>query len=151
MDKLLKHHRKPFRWPFKETKQTRSSNLSNTAQPSNHPESSETSDSVVPDYDTKRTRNRHLEACKLLITSIKTCQQDITWNFLEVPELEGEHASFDAQFLQKVNRMLESRKTDIRDETVWSKCRDTIECIFTALSPFFKNFLTIATNVQSVS
>ena len=37
--------------------------------------------------------------------------------------------------------MLESRKKDIKDETAWSKCRETIECVFTALSPFSKNFL----------
>ena len=112
MDEPSKLRTKRFQWPFKRIKQTGSS--SNTA-PSNPSESSESSDSVVPDYDTQRTRNRHLEACRLLLTSIKACQQDITWNFLEFPELEGEHASFDEQFLQKVNRTLESRKKDITD------------------------------------
>ena len=61
-----------------------------------------------------------------------------------------EHESFDEQFLQIVNRMLESRKNDIKDETALAKCRNTIECIFAALSPFFKNFLSIAKNAQSV-
>jgi hypothetical protein len=147
MDKSSKVRRKPFRWSFKGFKRTRSSD---PAQPPNPSESLKSSDTLVPDYDMQRTRNRHLEACKLLAISIKACQQDSTWNFLEFRELEGEFESFDEQFLQSVNRMLESRKNDIRDETAWAKCRDTIECIFTALSPFFKNFFTIATNVQSV-
>jgi hypothetical protein len=150
MDGSSKPRKTSFRWPFKAIKQSRSSNLSNITQPSTYSESSESPVAIVPDHDTQRTKNRHVEACALLITSIKTCQQDTTYNFLEFPELEGEHASFDDQFLQKVNHILESRKKDIKDETAWSKCRNTIECVFTVLSPFFKNFLSIATNIQSV-
>jgi hypothetical protein len=150
MDETSSHRRKTFRWPFKGIKQGRHSNPPNSAQPSNYAESSEFSDAVVPDYDTQRTRNRHLEVCKLLVTSIKASQQENTRNFLDFPELDGEHASFDEFFLQKVNHLLESRRDDIKDETAWSKCRNTIECIFTAFSPFFKNFLSIAKNAQSV-
>jgi hypothetical protein len=82
--------------------------------------------------------------------SIKACGQANTWEFLDFPELEGEPNTFDQKFLQKLNSLLESRKKDIKDETAWSKCRETIECIITALIPFSKHFLTIATTAQSV-
>lgn len=151
MDESSKNRKSSFRWRFfKAIKQSRSSNLSNKTQPSTSSQSSESAVAFVTDHDTQRTQNRHVEACALLTTSIKTCQQDITWNFLEFPGLEGEHASFDEQFLQKVNHILESRKKDIKDENAWFKCRNTIECVFTVLSPFFKNFFSIATSIQSV-
>jgi hypothetical protein len=148
MDERPKQRKTTFRWtPFKWRIRTGSPQPRETTQPLDNSESSEATSS---DYDTQRTRNRHIEACKLLRTSIKACRQANTWEFLDFPELEGEPLSFDQKFLQKVNGLLESRKKDIKDETAWSKCRETIECVFTALAPFFKNFLTIATNVQSV-
>ena len=146
MDEQLKQRRTPLRWPFKRDKQTQLLKVKETAQPSN---SSQSSEDIDGDYDTQRTRNRHEEACNLLRRSIKACKQDNT-SFLNFPDLEGEPATFDQQFLRKVNGVLESRKKDIKDETSWSKFRDTIECVFTALGPFSKNFLTIVTNAQSV-
>jgi hypothetical protein len=146
MDEHSKQPKNRLRWiPFKRSKQTGPPNISKT-RPLDSLESSD----PQSDYDTQRTRNRHIEACKLLRMSIDACRQDNTWEFLEFPELEGEPILFDQKFLQKLNGVLESRKKDIKDETIWYKCRETIECIFTALIPFSKNFLMIATNAQSV-
>src|SRR5271168_5036551 len=143
MDERPKQRKPPFGWnPFKRSIRTGSPKLR---------DSSESSEAPGSDYDTQRTRNRHIEACKLLRMSIKACRQTNAWEFLDFPELEGEPISFDQKFLQNVNDLLDSRKKDIKDETAWSKCRETIECVFTALAPFAKNFLTIATTAQPVN
>jgi hypothetical protein len=142
-----KQHKNRLRWRFKRTKQPESPKLPDIAQPQ---KSSQSSESPRSDCDTQRTRNRNVEACQLLRRSIEACQQENSKDFLEFSDLEGEPASFDQDFLQKVNDMLESWRKDIKDETAWSKCRGIIECIFTTLSPFTKIFLTLANNSQSV-
>ena len=106
---------------------------------------------VAEDYgDRDRALARYKEAANLLKESIKARQG--SWgSFADLPGLTGEPGDFDdAKFRKSIDLALASKEAAIKDRRSWSKCRYTVECIFTALSPFAKNFLTIATNAQSV-
>lgn len=109
------------------------------------------SDDVETDSgDRRRAKARYKEAASLLEQSIKNC--DGYWGSFDFQDLSGEPEEFDdSQFRNKINMALATRETSIRDRTTWSKCKYTVECVFTALSPFAKNFLMIAKEVQSVS
>jgi hypothetical protein len=105
---------------------------------------------VENDYsDRQRAKARYKEAATLLEQSVKSHQGHR--GFFDFGELVGEPEDFDdSQFRNKINVVLASRETLIKDRKAWSKCRFTVECIFTALSPFAKNFLMIAKEGQSV-
>src|SRR5271163_413634 len=106
---------------------------------------------VAEDYgDRDRALARYKEAANLLKESIKARQG--SWgSFADLPGLTGEPGDFDdAKFRKSIDLALASKEAAIKDRRSWSKCRYTVECIFTALSPFAKNFLTIASNAQSV-
>ena len=97
------------------------------------------------DVDTARTNARHNKACELLLDCLPKSQQDNTWKFLD---LESK-ATFDDEFAQEINAILESKRA-IKDDDTWAKCCQTVECIFAALIPFSRNFLSIANAGQSV-
>ena len=46
--------------------------------------------------------------------------------------------------------MLAARESSIKDRKGWSTFTYAVECVFTALSPFAKNFLTVAKDAQAV-
>ena len=99
--------------------------------------------------DRRRAKARYKEAAAFLEQSIKIHQG--TWGSFDFQDLAGEPENFDdSQFRNKINMTLAARETLIRDKSTWSKCKYTVECIFTVLSPFAKNFLIIAKEVQSV-
>jgi hypothetical protein len=116
--------------------------------------SSQTDNNVSPgiaeDYgDRERSIARYKEAAKILKKSIEIRQG--SWGSFDLSGLTGEPGDFDdAQFRNKINLALTSKEANIKDRESCSKCRYTIECLFTALSPFAKNFLTVAKNAQSV-
>ena len=71
---------------------------------------------------------------------------------LEFEELSGELEGLsDFQFLQKINAAIDARRHTVTDESTWNRLKKVAECIFTATSPFAKNFLAIANESQSVS
>ena len=107
---------------------------------------------VVGDYgDRQRTEERYIEAASLLEDALKTRRERGDSELFDFPELIGEPGGFnDAKFRDKINLALESRKDTVKDQTNWSKCKNTVQCIFQALSPFAKNFLIIAKDGQSV-
>jgi len=99
--------------------------------------------------DRRRVKARYKAAATLLRESIESCQSN--WESFDFQELSDEPEDFnDAQFRNKINLALASKEDSIKDRTASSKCRYTVECIFTALSPFAKNFLTIAKEGQAV-
>jgi hypothetical protein len=108
------------------------------------------SDAVEKDSgDRRRAKARYKEAATLLEQSVKFRQGN--WGSFDFQDLSGEPESLDdSQFRNKINLALATRETSIKDKSAWSKCRYTVECIFTALSPFAKNFLIIAKDGQSV-
>ena len=56
----------------------------------------------------------------------------------------------DSQFKNKINAILISRETSIKDREGWSKFTYAVEYVFTALSPLAKNLLTATKGAQSV-
>lgn len=101
--------------------------------------------------DSQRTKDRYLQAAEFLHQAVKGLREEQHWESFKFPDLSGEPENFDdAHFRDRINLALDSRKTAIRDQTFWTKCKNTVECIFAASSPFAKNFLMIAKEAQSV-
>lgn len=125
---------------------------STKVNPASTQTSQESSHHIRGDYgDRKRTNARYLEAVALLQQAVKARQEHGDFESLDFLELKGEPEKFsDSQFRDKINLAMEARKCAIKDQSAWSKCKDTVECIFVALSPFAKNFLSIAQSAQSV-
>ena len=110
----------------------------------------QTSQIVSDDYnDRQRVQSRYKEAAIQLKDAIKIRKGP--WGSFDFEELSGEPKGFDdAQFKNKINAALISREMSIKDRKGWSKLTYAVECVFTAFSPFAKNFLTVAKNSQSV-
>jgi hypothetical protein len=99
--------------------------------------------------DSRRATTRYLEAAKTLEKVVNHCKSQ--WGSFDFPELKGEPINpTDLQFKHKIDTVLEAQKSALKDQTAWEKCKHTIQCVFSALSPFAKNFLAIAANAQSV-
>lgn len=99
--------------------------------------------------DSRRATTRYLEAAKALEEVVNGCKSQ--WGSFDFPELKGEPINpTDLQFKHKIDTVLEAQKSALKDQTAWEKCKHTIQCVFSALSPFAKNFLAIATHIQSV-
>ena len=144
----MKRHktRRAFTSLFKRHENT-SSTTPSTQNSHNHP--------PVPNVvekdagDRRRAKERYKEAAILLEQSINDSQGN--WGSFDFQDLSGEPENFDdSQFRTKINLALATRETSIKDRRTWSKCKYTVECIFTALSPFAKNFIIIAKDGQSV-
>ena len=134
---------------FKRRERTPSTTPSDTSTQNSH-EQNLVSHVIEKDSgDRRRAKARYKEAAALLEQSIKLRQGH--WGSFDLQDLSGEPENLDdSQFRNKINLALMSRENSIKDRTTWSKYRYTVECIFTALSPFAKNFLIIAKDGQSV-
>jgi len=107
------------------------------------------SDSEGYTYDDQRRATwRYIEAVRIL------------WEALQVhggpgaafDELSGEPRSYsDSLFRERINAVLEAQRTRVQDDSILERCKHTIQCAFTAFSPFAKNFLNIAKEALSVS
>jgi hypothetical protein len=99
--------------------------------------------------DEKRTLNRYLESAKMLQDALSLGGE---WGSLDFPQLRGEPADFDdAEFKRRVDQVLNAQKSSVLDKNAWAKATQTMQSIFTALSPLAQNFLTIANQAASVS
>jgi hypothetical protein len=99
--------------------------------------------------DRQRTVRRYIEATKLFDDVVK--KQKGRWKVFDFPELSGEPDGVnDTVFKDKLNLAMEAKRNAISDQTAWEKCKHTVQCCFTALSPFAKNFLLIAKDGSSV-
>jgi hypothetical protein len=99
--------------------------------------------------DTERARRKYLDSVKLLEEAIKSNED--TWGSFNYPELKGEPKDLDdSLFREKINAVIDARKSAVNDRNALAKCKNTVQCAFTAFSPFARNFLTIAKDVQAV-
>ena len=99
--------------------------------------------------ETQRTRAKYVEAATLLGETIK--MYDGPWGSFEFPELNGEPEDFDdSLFRDKLNAVMDARESVVADRSAWARCKHTVQCAFTAFSPFAKHFLLIAKEGQSV-
>ena len=110
----------------------------------------EDSASTVAAYgDRERTLERYREATKLLEDTVKGRGKER--GIFDFPELKGEPESFnDSGFKDKIDTVLRSRRDAVKNRTALGKCGHALQSVFTAFSPFAKNFLTIASQGQSV-
>ena len=108
------------------------------------------SHAVNNDYDDRqRVQIKYEEAANDLKEAIKIRRDQ--WGSLDFEELSGEPEGFDdSQFKNKINAALISRETSIKDRKGWSKFTNAVECVFSAFSPFAKNFLMVAKDAQAV-
>ena len=122
-----------------------------TSSDSTGAEYSKPRSSAVSDYgDRQRAIERYVEAAQLLKQVIGESEA-YQWGSFDLPNLSNKPEDFnDSQFQEQINEVLMARRTIVADQKTWGKCREAILSIFTALSPFAKNFLTVATNAQSV-
>lgn len=102
-----------------------------------------------PFGDRKRTEQRYNEAVKKLENALKL--RPSNWEAFETPNL-ADISDNDPipQLRAALDKMLDSRKSSIKNQDVWSKCKKTMTQIFTAMSPFAKIFLQIAKDAQAV-
>jgi hypothetical protein len=102
-------------------------------------------DTLIPGVssDTQRAHARYIDAAKLLEQAIKDFAGSRKQQF-EFPELKGEPDFNDVAFREKFNTALEAFKPAGKNIGTWGKCRHALQSLFTALSPFSKNFLQIA-------
>jgi hypothetical protein len=104
--------------------------------------------SAQPYRDRERTKERNQKASELLQDAVKGHEK---WGAFEFPDIPGEPKGFnDSKFKEKLDAVLESRNQAMKHLSGWGKCGHAIQYTFTAFSPFAKNFLTIATQGQSV-
>jgi hypothetical protein len=102
--------------------------------------------------DREETKERFLKASQALRDALKAWKR---WKYadsqdLAFPELRGEPEQFDAEFRNKLEKIMQARKKALTDKSIWAHSADTVLSIFTALSPFAKNFLNVAIQGQSV-
>ena len=90
-----------------------------------------------------------MSATKLLEGTVKAFEDH--WGSFDFPELRGEPENFDdSLFREKINVVMDARRNEVKDQSAWAKCRDAVQYVFTAFSPFAKHFLTIAKEGQAV-
>jgi hypothetical protein len=102
-------------------------------------------DTLIPGVssDTQRAHARYIDAAKLLEQAIEDFAGSRKQQF-EFPELKGEPDFNDLVFRKKFNTALEAFKPSGKNVGTWGKCRHALQSLFTAISPFAHNFLTIA-------
>jgi hypothetical protein len=107
---------------------------------------SESHSQALNDYDDRQcAKNRYEEAAAELKEAIKRQKG------LDFEDLSSGPEGFDDSLVKKkLNAILTTRESFIKDRKGWSKFTHAVECVFTAFSPFAKNFLTVAQNAQSV-
>lgn len=105
--------------------------------------------SLTTDSDTINTLARHNAAIEKLKNCLNYRRDD--WRSFGYPSLHTWPEQADLSGLRhEVEKVLDAKRQSIRNTTAVSKSKTVIKCIYDALTPFLKNFLTVARNVQSV-
>jgi hypothetical protein len=98
--------------------------------------------------DQRRATRRYIEAVRILEEAL----QEHGSPGAAFDELSGEPRSYsDSLFRERINATLEAQRNRVQDDSILERCKHTIQCAFTAFSPFAKNFLNIAKEALSVS
>jgi hypothetical protein len=104
---------------------------------------------AIEDLDTTRTQERYEKAVEQLNNAVKVGRND--WKAFQFSDMEKLSERQDTVKLQvEINKVLEARKSSLQNKTNWGKCKGIIELVFSTLSPFVKNVLGVAINIQSV-
>jgi hypothetical protein len=103
-------------------------------------------DQITRDPDTVRTLERYEKAKDQLRRALKVRRND--WGSFEFPDLDRISEKEEPDKLQtEIDKVLDARIKSAAQFTA----KGVVKQIFMALSPFAKNFLTVASAAQSVS
>jgi hypothetical protein len=106
---------------------------------------------VGPDAygDREQTERRYKKASENLSTALELPLNK--WGSFEVTplnNLDGENPF--PKIRAGILKILEKREKKAKSKDFWPSCKRVVERVFKATSPFAKNFLSIASNAQSV-
>jgi len=97
--------------------------------------------------DYERTILRYVKAVEQLKKSLDLGRA--SWEGFTFPEVEGVSETI-TQMRGELETALNAWKLSRDHPDLWSKAKHMAAQVFTATSPFFKNFLSVTRNVQSV-
>jgi hypothetical protein len=107
------------------------------------------SPSVAVDPDTANTLRKHHVAIEKLKSSLPDRRYD--WRLFEFSGLHTLSEQGDSPNLRhEIEKVLNAKRQSLGNTTAISKSKAVIDCVYQALSPFVKIFLTVGRNVQSV-
>ena len=103
-----------------------------------------------PSGDRERTEGRYKEAVKELKKSVKLPRKN--WEAFEIPDFKdlGDLNDPIPQLREDIKKTLDARKDDFKDQSFWSMGKRVTERIFTAISPFAKNVLSVVKDGSNV-
>jgi hypothetical protein len=103
-----------------------------------------------PSGDQERTEGRYKEAVEQLKNSIRLPRKN--WETFEILDFKNLADVTDPiyQLREDIKKTLDARKDAFKDQSFWSKSKRITERIFTAISPFAKNFLFVAQQGSNV-
>ena len=97
--------------------------------------------------DSERTRSRYENAAQRLQKALELCRTN--WKGFTFSD-DRDLPETVSQMHRELEVALKSWKVSRENPDLWSKAKHIAEQMFTAISPFFKNFLTVARSAQSV-
>jgi hypothetical protein len=103
-----------------------------------------------PYGDNTRTLTRYKDAVKRLKEALNNVQGE--GKLFQVPELATLPDDVGPnQLREAINHIFEQAATRVENRSRWTKCKQVVESMYLAISPFIKNMLLIARDAQSVS
>jgi hypothetical protein len=141
MKKLIKHHSKKNSAKIKDV-HPQSSNGKPVSPPPAYTE-------VTKEHgETQRTEQRHQEALEQLKAALMMAQG--TWNGFQGYN-DGIPEDIDpSQIREAITEFFASHDRTVKSKTRWAKCKNVIERVYTAVSPFLKNILVVVTQGSGV-
>jgi hypothetical protein len=103
-----------------------------------------------PSGDREKTEKRYCEAVELLQSSVKVPQKN--WEAFEIPEFKNLADVIHPipQLQEDIKKTLDARASSFNDPRFWSTSKRVAERIFTAITPFAINFLSVANEGSAV-
>jgi hypothetical protein len=98
--------------------------------------------------DRERTERRYMESIKRLDEALTL--RKMNWEAFHVSDLHFTDSESLPKLQLEIEKMLNTWKSPVTDQTHWSKITNMMGRMFTAISPFSKHFLTVAINAQQV-
>ena len=103
-----------------------------------------------PSGDRERTEKRYREAVEQLHKSVKLPRKN--WEAFEFPEFKNLADVINPipQLQEDIKKTLDARASSFKDPRFWSTSKRVAEKIFTAITPFAINFLSVANEGSAV-
>jgi hypothetical protein len=105
---------------------------------------------VDPSGDRERTEKRYRKAVEQLHKSVKLPRKN--WEAFEIPDFKNLADVINPipQLQEDIKKTLDARASSFKDPRFWSTSKRVAEKIFTAITPFAINFLSVANEGSAV-